>query len=856
MPEVESLILQVKSDSVEKGADRLDHLARASTKADNSQKSLTVANTATSASMGRTAATTGAAATATGGYAKTANVATASTVALGAALKATIAPLALILAPFLALKKAVAITGDLEHALSGVKAVTGATASEMRELEDVARSLGATTIFSAKEAADGMQFLGMAGFETNEIVEAMPGLLDLAAAGQLGLAEASDIASNVLSGFRLEVSESGRVADILALGAASANTSVLQLGNALSFAAPVAAALGRSIEETATAIGVLSDAGIQGQRAGTGLRTVFAALSSATPEVEKALRDLGLSLEDVSPEANDLESILQKLSAAGLGAKDAFKIFGREGAPAILALTSQVGRFGELKETLENAEGAAGEMAITLSDDLHGSYKKLGSVMSEFAIRLDEIIGASDLWKATIDGTTEAVQGLSKAMGSTVTTEDVSRIHELVGLFDELSSLSVGDQTVIGNRTLQQTKAAIEEFSQVEIALARAENQLVDLAAVAEVKMSEALSKRLLESPLEFRLRKQKQRMDDLAEHERGTSAEQRADTARKIEAKKEEVLILKELLAVQREMDSLPTATDAPTSGASQVVSLEFERLQRQLQTEEEAIQTSYQNRLEIIRENTEEASELRLDLETRAANERNSALLKIEKTAADEKKAIQIAQFQNFQQVTTLTAALTGQLADMAEEGSDTQKAMFLVGKGISIAQARINTELGATAALGLGPFGIPMATTIRMLGYASIGLMVGQTVDSFEQGGILGGGSFSGDKLTFNGNSGEMVLTGQQQSRLFSIANGANTGSGSKSDAMGINITVENYGSSEISVERLGENDVRIIARDTARQVVREDAPAVIASDLRNANSRTSRSLAQNTKTERKR
>ena len=129
--------------------------------------------------------------------------------------------------------------------------------------------MGRTTVHSATEAARGQAFLAQAGFDANEILSALPATLALATAGELDLASAADIASNVLSGFQMEANQTGRVADVLALAASKTNTSVLQLGSALAKAAPAAKAAGWSLEETTAAIGKLSDAGIQGEEAGT-----------------------------------------------------------------------------------------------------------------------------------------------------------------------------------------------------------------------------------------------------------------------------------------------------------------------------------------------------------------------------------------------------------------------------------------------------------------------------------------------------------------------------------------------------------------------------------------------------------
>src|SRR5690606_20599175 len=148
---------------------------------------------------------------------------------------------------------------DIEASMSHLLAVTGATRSEMKKLEALARELGETTKFSATDAAEAMGFLGMAGYDVNQILESMPALLDLTAAGQLDLGRAADIATNIVSGFNMTAKDTGRVSDVLAKAAASANTSVEQLGAAMSYVAPVAAGAGISLEETAAAIGIRSE---------------------------------------------------------------------------------------------------------------------------------------------------------------------------------------------------------------------------------------------------------------------------------------------------------------------------------------------------------------------------------------------------------------------------------------------------------------------------------------------------------------------------------------------------------------------------------------------------------------------
>ncbi len=213
---------------------------------------------------------------------------------------------------------------SFEQTLATVRGITGATEAQFVALREEAQRLGATTRFSGTEAGEGLIFLSRAGFTAEESIAVLEPTLRLAQAGALGLGEAADISTNVLAGFGLQVDQATRVVDILALTSNSANTNVSQLGQALSFVAPVAASLGVSIEETSAAIGVLSDAGIQSTRAGTGLRRVLSSLINPTGEAADLIRSFGLNLEDVNPQTVGLSTAITRLRDAGVSASDAF----------------------------------------------------------------------------------------------------------------------------------------------------------------------------------------------------------------------------------------------------------------------------------------------------------------------------------------------------------------------------------------------------------------------------------------------------------------------------------------------------------------------------------------------------
>lgn len=297
-------------------------------------------------------------------------------------------------------------TAGFEDSMLGLQAVSRATAEQMKQLEDQARTLGATSMFSAQQAGDAQRFLAQAGFQVNEVLSATPGILQLATAAQMGLAEAADSASNILGGMRLEVDQLSRVNDVLAATAAGSNTSVSQLAQALSTAAPLAAAAGISIEETAAAIGVMSDAGIQAERAGTGLQGVIRQLSNVTPQAATALAGYGLSLQDVNVETHGLSAVLASLQQANISTADAFKIFGSEAGAAAQILVNGNKRVAEFTDSLGDAEGEAERMANVIGSGLTGSMRGFNSMLSESLISLGRDQGVAGGFQAVLDSAT------------------------------------------------------------------------------------------------------------------------------------------------------------------------------------------------------------------------------------------------------------------------------------------------------------------------------------------------------------------------------------------------------------------------------------------------------------------
>lgn len=279
---------------------------------------------------------------------------------------------------------------DFTAEMARVHAILRPTDEQLAELTETARALGATTQFSAAEAAQAIVFLGQAGFKADQILQALPATLNLAAIEALDLGTAADIASNVLSGFRLPVEDTTRVVDVLARSSNIANTNVVDMGEAMKFVAPVAASLDQPLEILAASVGVLGNNAIKSTSAGTGLRTILVSLAAPTDKAREALERLGLTTDQVNPATNDLSTIIRRFADANLNAADAAAIFGREALSSVLALTANADQLDEYNQSLIQASGTAKESANIIADTLTGDLASLGSAAAEVALQIGD----------------------------------------------------------------------------------------------------------------------------------------------------------------------------------------------------------------------------------------------------------------------------------------------------------------------------------------------------------------------------------------------------------------------------------------------------------------------------------
>ena len=249
--------------------------------------------------------------------------------------------------------------------------------------------MGATTVFTANQSAEALSFMAMAGLGAGDSIKALPDLLNLAAAGNLELGDAADIVTNIMSGFGIAAEGVTEATDVLVTGFTSANTNLQQLGEAFTYAGPVAKAAGLGFEETAAALSIMGNAGFQGTLAGTALRGAITRLLNPTAEAADVLARLGVNATDSSGELLPLREIIGQFEAVGLSAGDAMTIFGQRAGPALLSLVGQgTDALVGLTTEMENSGGTAQRIAETQLDTFSGQLTLLKSAAEGLAISI------------------------------------------------------------------------------------------------------------------------------------------------------------------------------------------------------------------------------------------------------------------------------------------------------------------------------------------------------------------------------------------------------------------------------------------------------------------------------------
>ena len=303
---------------------------------------------------------------------------------------------------------------EFDSAMSKVSAVSGATGSDFDRLADKAKEMGAKTIFSATESAEAMNYMAMAGWKTDEMLSGLEGIMNLAAASGEDLATTSDIVTDALTAFGLKAEDSGHFADVLATASSNANTNVSMMGETFKYAAPVAGALGMSVEDTAVAIGLMANSGIKASQAGTSLRRILLELGGDIEMSSESLGDMVVHTTNADGSMRSLNDIIVDLRAAFDGMTESEKksnaqaIVGKNAVSGFLAiLNAEEDTFNSLTDAIADADGAAMRMAATMNDNLKGDITIMHSALEGLGIAFEDCF--DDSARSAVQGATEVI---------------------------------------------------------------------------------------------------------------------------------------------------------------------------------------------------------------------------------------------------------------------------------------------------------------------------------------------------------------------------------------------------------------------------------------------------------------
>lgn len=389
--------------------------------------------------------------------------------AIGAATTATVAFAA----------SSVSVGAEFDASMSQVAATMGLTVDEIGELRDFAQDMGATTAFSATQAADALNYMALAGYDSQEAMTALPNVLNLAAAGGMDLAKASDMVTDAQSALGLSMEESAELVDKMAQTASKSNTSVEQMGTAILTVGGTAKTLAGGTTELSTALGILADSGIKGQKGGTALRNVILSLSAPTDKAAKEMEALGLEVFDAQGNMRPLNDIFNDLNGTlstmtqGEQTQVLNKIFNKTDLKSVNALLANSGeRFDELSGYIDQAAGSAEKMAGTQLDNLTGDVTMFKSALEGAQIALSDQLtpslrGMVQFGTDAIGRLSTAFQegGLSGAMDAlgTILSEGLAMVMDkLPDLIDAGMSLLGALAQGILNKLPELAKVALE----------------------------------------------------------------------------------------------------------------------------------------------------------------------------------------------------------------------------------------------------------------------------------------------------------------------------------------------------------------------------------------------------------
>lgn len=363
--------------------------------------------------------------------------------------------------------------------MSKVKAISGASGEDFEALTALAEEMGKTTKFTAQEAAEGLTYMAMAGWKTEDMLTSLAGVMDLAAASGEDLATVSDIVTDAMTAFGMSASgytENGianatHFADVLAVASSSANTNVAMMGETFKYVGAASGALGYSIEDVALGIGLMANSGIKASQAGTELNSIFTRLSTNTNGARDAIEEMGISFYTSTGDAREFGDVLSDLRAATQGMTREQKmnfantVAGQRAQAGFLAmLNATTEDYAKLTEAIEDCDGAASEMAGTMMDNLQGSMTYLSSAVDGVKMALGSRL--SPYLRQFVDWLTSKMPDVESAINRVMDVVD-EKVAQLKGTIAEFTSSDEwANADVWGKIAIAWDKIVAEPFSQ------------------------------------------------------------------------------------------------------------------------------------------------------------------------------------------------------------------------------------------------------------------------------------------------------------------------------------------------------------------------------------------------------
>ena len=633
--------------------------------------------------------------------------------------------------------------------MSTLRAVSGASAKEMEALAQSAKDLGSSTQFTAIQVGELQTEFAKLGFTTQQILDSTKATLDLAASMEVDLASAASLAGSTVSAFGLKASDTQEVVDVLALSTSASALDFSTLTESLKNVAPAATGLGKSVQETAALLGVMANAGKAGSLAGSQLRAAFITLAQKGLTVEEALKQ-------INSQSTSTEATLKAIELGGKG-----------GGQALSILASKEPEIAELTKTLEEAQGAAAAMAETRLDNLAGDTTKLSSAWEGFMLSLEDGEGIfNKAARFSVQWITGLISGITKA--SAFLGAFFSEINDSLSVFHllKLGVKAAVDGIIVTFLELKKVIADIPFIGKGIDKKALQESQIAAVKSLAETTKQAAywqdVADKRRESGRSFFERIQDRMAATALKLEEKRTADTNNEETKRDEVREEmsekELARLRKLAEEKRKLEQKALQDEEKVS--------EFLTRKRNTDFENEllTLMQQYDKKFELARNNAElekqltEQQELDLaalrkkfnDKATEEENKANKERIEGEQTVLEKKLQMTSDAIGAISQLVTAFAG-----ADEAE-----QKKAFKINKGLSIAQALVNTALGVTAALTAGGNPVKLATgaqfveagIVAALGAAQVAAIAKTRFESTGGGAPapstgLGGGSDTG-------------------------------------------------------------------------------------------------------------